>query len=222
MQEILKNAQAALALFSSVLAFGGLLLCAAGYAAVFLSISQLDNAISPQIDAASAAIGDTQALLSSAEQSASSASQGLSEVSSALSAYSESTKGMGDSLAGVASVPPFSLDSRLSAAAAKLQDASALFANASQSLNSSAISVLNATQSLKKTADDLGEAKKSLGQAKEGFKGSVGMLHIASLSAALALSALFSSVLLLSVSMLLPHYPRFFKKKDGGDGDSFS
>ncbi len=217
MSEILKNSQAALALFSSVLAVGGLLLCIAGYVLVFLSIGRLDNAISPQIDAASSAVGDTQALLSSAEQSALSASQGLGEVSSALSAYSESTKGMGDSLAGVAAVPPFSLDSRLSTAAGKLREASNLFANASQSLNNSAGSVVNATQSLKKTADDLGEAKKSLGQAREGFKGTVGMLHIASLSAALALSALFSSVLLLSLSVLLQHYPRFFKKKDGGE-----
>ncbi len=213
MSEILKNSSAGLAALSAVLAACGLLLSAACYVALFLTINSLDSAISPQIEAAASAVADTELLLSSASQSAGSASRGLSEVSGALAAYSESTKGIGDSLGSVSSIPPFSLDSRLSTAAAKLRDASSLFANASQSLSSSAGSIVNATQSLNKTADDLGSAKKSLEQARSGFRGAIGTLHIAAFVGGLALAALFSSVLLLSASALLPHYPRLLQKQ---------
>ncbi len=188
-----------------------------GYISFFLFIGSIDSSISPQIDSASAAVGDMRIILSSAEKSSSSASIGLGEISGALAAYSESAKGMGDSLAGVAGVPPFSLDSRLSTSAAKLKEASSLFASASGSLNNSAGSILNATQSLKGTSDDLGKAASSLKQAKVSFKGALSMLHIAALVGALALATLFSSVLLLSVSILLQHYPRLFKKKDSGE-----
>jgi len=225
MDEMLKNSQAALAALAAVLAVGGLLLTLGGYISFFLFIGSLDSSISPQIDSASAAVGGMRIILSSAEESSSSASIGLGEISGALAAYSESANGMGDSLAGVAAVPPFSLDGRLSASAAKLKEASSLFASASGSLNSSAGSILNATQSLKETSDDLGKAASSLEAAKEGFKGALSMLHLAALASALALLSLFSSVLLLSASILLQHYQRLFKKKDSdedaeGDGEA--
>ena len=78
---------------------------------------------------------------------------------------------------------------------------------------------MNATGSLRSTAGDLGKAKGSLGQAKALFKDALSKLHLVAIAIALALALLFSSVFSLSLSILLPHYPRLFsKEKKDEDG----
>lgn len=217
--DLFRDSQAALAALAAALSVAGLLFSLGGYVSFFLFIGSLDSSISPQIESAEAAVVGTGEILSGAEESASSASQGLSEVSGALSAYSESTLGMADSLSSVAAIPPFSLDSRLSSAAGKLREASGLFASASAHLNNSSSSILNATGSLRSTAGDLSKAKGSLGQAKALFKDALSKLHLVALAMALALALLFSSVFSLSLSVLLPHYPRLFSKKEKDEGE---
>jgi len=211
---ILQNTEAALALFSAFLAIGGIALCLGAYAAFFLFTQNLDLTVSAQIDAYSAVILDAkQAVLSTAAGTAS-ANGAISNISNALGAYSESAKGMGDSLATVGAIPPFSLDSRISSSAAKLREASGYFSGAASSLNSSSLQIGSAGDSLKKMALDLDGAGNSLSEAKQGFKSALSALNVATLVGTLALCALFSANLLLALSMLLSHYPRFFDKKE--------
>jgi hypothetical protein len=213
---LLKNTEAALAFFAAVLAAGGLLLSAAAALSVFLFANGLQSSVGPQIDSAANAVSDMQGLLGSAQASAGSASAGLEYVSVALQSYSESSGGIADSLSSISAIPPFSLDTRLSTAASKLKDASAQFQNASQSLNESSSSLLSAVSGLNRTSGDLGSAEQSLRSAQADFAGAVGMLKIASVAGGLALVVLFGSVLLLSLSILLSHYPRFFAGKESG------
>ena len=209
---ILKNTEAALALLALCMGAVGLLLCTAGYFSFFFFLQNLDAAVVPQIDSTVNALSNLQPAVASVSESAETASAAIGPLSGALASYSASSGEVSDTLTSLSMVPPFSLDKRVPASATKLREASRLFSNASQILNSSATSAISAALSIKKTSEDLDSARQSLLGAKAGFKSAVGMLQIGALAAYLALLALFSSVLLISASMLLSHYPRLFEK----------
>jgi hypothetical protein len=61
--------------------------------------------------------------------------------------------------------------------------------------------------------DDLAGMASSLGTARREFKNAMFMLNMVALASTLALAMLFSSVLMVSLSILLSHYPRLFEKK---------
>ena len=210
---MLQNTSAALAALSAALAAFGMLCAALLCFFLFSSLASLDSAISPQLDLAISAASDFQSVASSASQSAESATGAINALSGALASYADSSKDVGDSLSAVAAIPPFSLDSRFSSAASSLRASSVQFANASAQMNETAWGAAGATGALKKSSEDLASAKGSLEGAKFFFKSAIGSLQLASIALFLALEALFSSVLLVSVSVLLTHYPRLFAQK---------
>ncbi|GEM_PF-1127028 len=219
---ILKNTEAALALLASAMALSGMLLAWVVYAAVFFSLQDIESAFLPQIDLAISAVQNTQSIILSASQSAGSASQGIESLASALSSYSSSTKSIAGSLSAIAAIPPFSLDSSISSAAQELDNAAGLFSNASGSISDAGNSLLTASSALQQTTDDLEAAKTSLRSAKTGLKSAIGTLHLAAFAASASLSALFFSVILVSLSILLSHYPRLFEKKQKPKKGPFS
>jgi hypothetical protein len=211
--DIIRNTEALLALLSSVVALCGLALTMAIYIGLYLSIRSADAAVSPQLDSAFTAISDSRETLSSLSQAANLSSQGIGDASLSLSYYSDSTRNISDSLSNIAAVPPFSLDSRLSSAAKSLKQSSASFSNAAASFAGASSAAGNATASLAQAGEDLSGMAYSLDTARREFRNTMFMLNAVALAAALALALLFSSVLMVSVSILLSHYPRFFEKK---------
>lgn len=210
--DFLSNTQAALAALSALLSIGGLLFTIIFGFFLVSALASIDSAISPPLDSAIAASGNLHDMALSAAASAESATGAINALSSALASYADSSKDVGDSISALAAVPPFSLDSRFSSAAASLKASSQQFSNASAQMNATAWGAAGATEALRKTADDIGSAKGSLEGAKFFFKSAIGSLQIAAIALFLALEALFSSVLLLSVSILLSHYPRLFEE----------
>ncbi len=214
-QNLIANTEAALAALSAALAAAGLLLCAVAYFGVFLFLQNADSALSPQIDSAQAALGDAQAVVFSASQAAEPAVETMAAVEGALFAYSSASRNVSDSLADISKVPPFSLDARIASSAASMRRASDYFAEAAKSANSSAKAASTAIADIRKASADLDSASSSLTQSEKSFKDAIGSLHLGALAGFFALSALFSSVMMLSASMLLTHYPRVFEKNDG-------
>lgn len=210
---ILENTEAALALFSAVLSAGGLLLCLAAYAAIFLTLQSAEKALMPQFDSAALVLTDAQSTVSSAAGAVGDAGLAVGNVSSALGAYAEATDSLSDSLGAIAAIPPFSLEPKIAASAAKMRQGAGFFASASAGLNLSYSQAGESAVAVRKMADDLGSAGEALQAAKSSVKSAFGMMHIAALLAALCLCALFSSVVFLSVSVLLRHYPRLFDKE---------
>ena len=213
LHNLLENGEAALAALSAVLSAAGLLLCIAAYAFVFLSLQSADSTVSQQIDSVSLTVGDAQSVVAAAALSAQNASGAISSFSAAIAAYSQATANTSSSMGDIARVAPFSLDNRFSSAAASMGQASGYFADAAVSANASAGSAQDAASAMQKAALDLQSARAAVGSAKEGFRNAIGMLQLAALGGALALCALFSSVLALSLSVLLTHYPRLFERK---------
>ena len=211
--DILENSEAALALFAAIICIAGMALCAVAYIAFFMAMQNADSAISPQFDSAYALVSDTQAILISASNSTQSLSDALSYMSNATGSYSTSASGISDSLSGLAKVPPFSLDTKFASAVAGVKNASAYFASASSSMNASAASAVGISASLEQATYDLGQAAQSISAAKASFKGAILALDAAALFACIAMAAFFSSVILVSVSILLSHYPRLFGAK---------
>jgi hypothetical protein len=214
LHRIIANTEAALAALSAALAAAGLLLCAVSYFGFFLFLQNADSAISPQIDSAEAALGNAQAVVFSVSQSAEPAAGAIASAGSALAAYSSASRNISDSLSDISKVPPFSLDARIASSAASMRQASTYFADAAASVNSSAVSAASAAAAVKKASSDLEAARAALGASKKSFKDAIGSLHLASLAGFFALSALFSSVMMLAASVLLTHYPLIFGGKD--------
>ena len=211
-QNWLENTETLLAALAAVAAACGLLLCGVSYFAVFLFLQNADSMVSPQIDAAGTAVANVQSVASAAAQSAGNASGAIVSMSAALAAYSSASANFSNSVSDIAKVPPFSLDGRFAAAGSSMKQASAYFADAAAEANATAGSALDASAGVEKTAEDLDAAKTSIAQAKQNFKDALGALNMAALAGFLALAALFSSVMLLSGSVLLTHYVRFFEK----------
>ena len=212
---MMKNTAAFLALVAGILACAGLALTLLSYAAFFFFMQGIDNMVSPQIDSLSATVVDAQQTVSSASDAAGAASGALANLSVSLVNYA----GAGDSIgATISSVSQNALLSavapQLAGSAAKLSDASLAMRGAAEQFNATSGSAGAASSSLRQASNDLSSASASMAQAKEGFKSALGMLGIAGLLVMLCGLALFSSVGLVSVSMLLSHYPDFFSKKD--------
>ena len=213
LHNLLENGEAALAALAALLSAAGLVLSIAAYAFVFLSLQSADSTVSQQIDAASLAVGDAHAIAASAALSAQNASSAISSFSSAIAAYAQATANASSSMGDIAKVAPFSLDNRFSSAAAGMGQAAGYFADAAASANASAGSAQDAASEMQTASLDLQSARTAVDSAKEGFSNAIGMLQLAALGGALAACALFSSVLLLSLSVLMTHYPRLFRKK---------
>lgn len=210
----MKNTAAFLAVVAGALACAGLALTILSYLAFFFFIQGIDAIVSPQLDAASSAISNTQSMLAGAADSAASASGAISNGTLALFSYADATDGIGNTLSSIAQSPLFSLDPQVATSAQKLRDASAFLRGAAVSLNQTSGSAGSAAASLRKVSLDASNAKAAIGQAKDGFKGALGMLSIAGFLAMLCSLALYSSVGLLSLSMLLSHYPDLLAKKE--------
>ncbi len=76
----------------------------------------------------------------------------------------------------------------------------------------------NIVEKLRSTSSDLDAASLRIGEAQSSFRSAMGLLHLAAMAMCLSLLALFSSVLFLSASVLLPYFPKLFAsgKKEGG------
>ncbi len=217
--DVMKNTAAFLALVAGALACAGLALTLLSYAAFFFFVQGIDSTVSPQLDTAVSAISNTQSTLASAADSAGSASGAISNGTLALYSYADATDGISSTLSSIAQNPLISLDPQIGTSAAQLRNASVFLREAAQSLNRTSGSAGSAAASLKKVSLDAADAKKSVSAAKEGFKAALGTLTIAGFLATLCFLALFSSVGLLSVSMLLSHYPDLLSKKDGNKAE---
>jgi len=213
--DILKNTEAALALLSGALGLLGLLLCLAGLGASFLFIQGAQQAVLPQIDSAISSVSDVQQTINYAASGAESGKVAVGNLSGAFAAYADSSNGLSDTLAGISAIPVIGADPKISDAAMKMRVASAQFAGAAQSLNATSAAVGSAASSLRKTSDGLSGAKQTLADAKNALGAAFGALYLVAIAGALCMAALFGSVCLLSVSVLLSHYPRFFDSKEG-------
>ena len=208
----LESTETVLAALAAAVAACGLLLCGVAYFAVFLFLQNADSAVSPQIDSAEIAVANLQTIVAAAAQGAGNASGAVASLSGALADYSAASTNFSNSASDIAKVPPFSLDGRFAAAASSMKQASVHFADAAAAANATADSAFAASAGVEKAATDLEAAKSSIRQARQSFKDALGALHLAALAGFLSLSALFTSVMLLSGSVLLTHYPKFFDR----------
>ncbi|MCX8174823.1 MAG: hypothetical protein N3E51_01305 [Candidatus Micrarchaeota archaeon] len=210
------NAQTALALCSAALSASGMLLLAVSYLFVFLSIGNLSAAVMPRLDEAEALLGFAAETTGSLSGSLGGIRQAEDSAADSLENYASSTSELAASLSSIASIPPFSLDSRLSSAASRLKSASASFSNASAALRLAANSASASQSSLSQAQQSLYDAKNSLSVAKAAFQQMFWSLHIGSLAAFVALEAICGSVFLLSASSLHSAGFSFFGKAGGG------
>jgi hypothetical protein len=218
---LMENTSAALSLFSFLASIAGIVAVIALYAFSYLAISSIDAAVTPQFDSAQAALLDASAAASSAVSSLSSADGAISSLSSAFLSYSNSTAKLSSSLSGIASLPLFSLDPGIGAAANDLSLASGQFRNASQSVSQMGLAAGEAAASARKIASDLEGASSKLSEAKRNFKSALSSTSLVALILCLCLLALFSSVAFLSLSVMLTHYPNLLKQArmaEGGKG----
>ncbi len=211
---MMKNTAAFFALVAGALACAGLVLTLLSYVAVYFFLQGVDSMVSPQIDTLSAAVSDSQQTVSDAADAAGSASVAIANITHSLSAYAGASDSIGATLSS------FSQNQLLSALApqiadsvSKLNDASSSMREAATALNSTSASAGAAAASLHSAASTMETAKESMAQAKQGFKSALGMLSIAAMMMALCGISLFSSVGLLSLSLLISHYPDLLSKK---------
>jgi len=210
----MENTATAFALVAFFLSLSGMVAALAVYAASYMALSSIDATISPQFDSAEAALMDASASISLAAGSSAYAYDTLSSASAALQSYSDSTSALSSSLSDIAAVPPFSLDARLLSASGDLKQASAHFANASQSASQMASSAQSAVSSVKSVANDIGSAASGVSDAKRNFRASLSSIGLLSLLFSLCLLALFSSVALACLSIMLSHYPNMLERAE--------
>jgi len=212
----MKNTAVLFSLAALALACAGLVLTLLAYAAFFLFVQGIGASAYPSLDAAALSIGDAQQTLSYSADVAGVAPGAIANLTIAVSSYADATDGIGNLLSSIAQNPLLSLDTQLSSSVSQLRTASSALRGASQSLNSSSGSAASAVASLRKASSDMNEARNSVLQAKGSFSSALGMLNIAGFLLALVAVALFSSTGMLSVSVLLSHYPDLFSKKAEG------
>jgi len=212
--DLMANTATALAFVAFVLSFAGAAACVVLYASAYMALGSIDATVSPQFDSAEAALSDASASLYLAANSSAYASDALSSVSGALQSYSDSTSALSSSLDGVASIPPFSLEPRLQAAAGDMRQASLQFANASQSAAQMSISAKSAVLSVESIASSMGSAASKMSEAKRNYHSAMSGISLMALIFCLCLLALFSSVALVSLSLMLSHYPDLLKRAE--------
>ena len=210
----MENTAAAFALAAFLLSLFGIVASLAVYAASYMALSSMDATISPQFESAESALADAGASLSHAANSSTHAYDAISSVSAALQSYSDSTSSLSSSLSDIAAIPPFSLDTRLQSASGGLRLASQRFANASQSASQMASSAQSAAASVQSMAGDVDAAASGISDAKRNFRASLSGIGLLSLVFSACLLALFSSVMLVSLSALLSHYPNMLARAE--------
>lgn len=217
-QNMMKNTSVVLAMSAAVLSAAGLVLALLSYTAFFIFLQGIDSSVSPQMDLASRTSLDArQALLDSAAATGS-ASGAIRNATLALSSLADSTDGMRSTISQLSQATFIPGSAQLAASAASLQNSSAYFRNASQALSGMSSSTDAASVSLTSLAADLEGASGSIKDAKQGFRDALSMLSLAGLFAAICVCGLFSSTFLLSLSVLLSHYPDFFSDEEGTVG----
>ncbi|MFA5929274.1 MAG: hypothetical protein WC861_00150 [Candidatus Micrarchaeia archaeon] len=208
---MLENTSAALALLAFLLSLAGMVASLSIYASAYFALSSAEAALMPQFDSASVALSDAGASVLMMSGSSSSAYSTISNLSSGLQSYSDSTAKLSLSLSDIAALPLFSLDTRLQSAADDMRTASAQFSNASQSASQMAASTQAALSSLQAVSADIDNASSSLSAAKQSFKSALSAINLLALLFSVCLFALFCSVMLLSVSAMLSHYPNMLQ-----------
>jgi hypothetical protein len=212
-KDMMANTATVLALFAIILSLFGIAASLALYASSYMALGSVDAALSPQFNSAKAALLSASEAISYAANSSEYGYDALNSVSGAFLSYSDSTKALSSSLDGIASIPPFSLDPNLAAAASSMQTASSQFSNASQSAVKMAGLARSASSSMQGTATDVSNAASQLEGAKRNFKSTLSAIGMLSFFFCLCLLALFSSVILVSLSLLLSHYPDLLDKE---------
>jgi len=212
--DLMQNTAAAFALFAFLLSFAGIVAAVALYAAAYMALGSIDATMAPQFDSAASSLESASAIASSFSNSSAYASSTMSSVADALQAYSDSTGTLSHSIGDLASMPPLSLDPRLSTAASDLEQASLQFANASKSAALMSASAGSAVSSMQSIADDISRSAASLSEAKRNFKSSLSGIGLASLVFCVCLCVLFASVALSSLSILLSHYPNMLERAE--------
>jgi len=209
---ILENTAAAFALVAFLLSLAGMAASLAVYAASYMALSSVDATVTPQFESAESALSDASESISLAANSSAYAYDAIGSVSYALQEYSNSTAALSSSMSDLASIPPFSLDARFQSASGGLGQASLHFANASASASQMAFSAQAAAASVQGVADDLDASASNLSESKRSFRASLSAIGWLSLLFSLCLLALFSSVALVSLSVMLSHYPNMLSR----------
>jgi hypothetical protein len=184
--------------------------------AFYFLVQGVDGVITSQFDPLLASVTDAQQTVSNTADAAGFASGALSNLSVSLSSYADASDSISSTLSAFTQNPLLAtLAPQITGSVAKLGEASVSMRGASAEFNATASSTSSASSSLRQASLDLSNAKNAMAQAKEGVKSALGMLSIMGLLAMLCALCLFSSVGLVSISMLLSHYPDLFAKKDG-------
>ena len=212
--DIMENTAAAFALAAFFLSLSGIVASLLVYAASYMALSSIDSALSPQFESAESALSDASASFSLAANSSAYAYDAINSVSEALQSYSDSTSSLSSSLSDISLIPPFSLDARLSSAAGDLKQASWQFANASRSASEMASSAKSAAASVQGITNDLDTAAAKISDAKRNFHSSISSISLLALLFSACLLALFSSVALVSLSVMLSHYPNMLARAE--------
>ena len=210
----MENTAAAFALFAFFLSLSGIVASLAVYAASYMALSSMDATLSPQFESAESALTGASISFSLAANSSAHAYSALNSLSEAFQSYSDSTSSLSSSLSDISSIPPFSLDARLTSASGDLRQASQQFANASRSASQMASSAQSASASVQSLANDIDTAASKISEAKLNFHSSLSGIGLLSLLFSICLLALFSSVMLVSLSVLLSHYPNMLKRAE--------
>ncbi len=212
--ELLENTATALALAAFLLSIAGLAASLLLYAFAYMAIGSIDASLSPQFDSAEAALLSASEAASGAAGASTQASESIASVADALQSYSSSTDALSSSLEGLASLPLLSIDPGIQEAAAEMGQASQHFANASQSALEMSGSAQATVLSVQEIAEDLEAASYQMPESKRSFKSALSSAGLMALVGWLCLTALFSSVALLSLSMMLSHYPNMLSRAE--------
>jgi len=210
------NAKAGLSALSALLSLAGMALCIGALIASLVFLQGIEATVSTQIDSLAAAAGSLKDVAAPAADSAQNATQAIASASQAMKNYASLSGNLSDSMATIAAVPPFSLDARFASAANGMKEASKSFSDAAANMNATAESATQAATALRNASDDVENVKAKLTGAKQELSSAIGMLRLALIAFGLSLCALFSSVLLLSVSNLAE---RFLGKKDANGNE---
>jgi hypothetical protein len=211
--EIAKNISSLLSIAAAVLAGIGLLLPIVVYLLLSSALGSAQSAVLPQLNAASATLGDAQNALLNASAAANDTDLELANLSSAFAAYSNSSSDMASTLDSIAALPVLSSDSGFAAAASSMSSASQSFADASASLANSTSAVGGTAQSLASMAAQLSNDQQNHSSAQLEIGAAFGSLQLALLLGCCALELFFASVLLLSLSNLVPRAAELVPKK---------
>lgn len=212
--DMMRNTAAFISFVAMIIAGAGLILSVFAYASFHFFISSIQNAALSQIDTLSATASDAQQTLLYAADGAKSASSAAAGIAQSLNFSAQASGKLASALSSLSQNPAFSFVPQIKEAEEGLRSSSEKMQLATEEFGRAAASVSSAAGSLSKTAEDIGAAKSSILQSKESLKEAFSYIGMAGLLLLFVALALFSSVGMVALSVLLSHYPYLFAKKE--------